>query len=70
MTPAAASETTCCPAVPIPPADHVRKRLATVLTEAGVLRRQLKVSTLAEREQDRIRRLTTDPLSEEGRTRG
>lgn len=46
-----------CPLFDIPNADAIRTRLAVVLTEANVLRRQLRVSLRAERERERLRRL-------------
>ena len=53
------------------PADHqilpdipdpvtIRRRLAVVLTEAGVLRQQLRVSTRLERERERLRQQALD----------
>ncbi|HEX5269355.1 MAG TPA: hypothetical protein VFW33_02655 [Gemmataceae bacterium] len=42
--------------VSIPLPEAVRARLAVVLTEAAVLRRQLKVSERAAREAERLRR--------------
>jgi hypothetical protein len=41
----------------IPPSELIRKRLAVTLTEADLLRRQLRVSALAEREAARLSRL-------------
>ena len=42
----------------LPAADAIRARLAVVLTEADLLRAQLKVSIRLERERERPRRLT------------
>jgi hypothetical protein len=42
--------------VEIPDTDRVRRRLAVVLTEAAVLRSQLRVSARLEKERDRLRR--------------
>ena len=39
----------------IPDAESVRRRLAVVLTEADLLRAQLRVSTRLERERERLR---------------
>jgi hypothetical protein len=39
----------------VPPPEAVRARLAVLLTEAAVLRRQLKVSERAAREAQRLR---------------
>ena len=47
--------------IEIPAPDLVRRRLAFVLTEASVLRSQLRVSARAERERHRLLRL--DQLS-------
>jgi hypothetical protein len=41
----------------IPNSKHVRHRLAIVLTEADLLRAQLRVSARVERERERLRRL-------------
>jgi hypothetical protein len=41
----------------VPDAETVRRRLAVVLTEADLLRAQLRVSTRLERERERLRRL-------------
>jgi hypothetical protein len=40
----------------IPDPGTVRQRLAVVLTEAGLLRSQLRVSVRVERERERLRR--------------
>jgi hypothetical protein len=40
----------------IPDADEVRRRLAVVLTEADLLRSQLRVSVRLAKERDRLRR--------------
>jgi hypothetical protein len=40
----------------IPDSDAVRRRLAVVLTEADLLRSQLRVSVRLERERERLRR--------------
>ena len=50
----------------IPDVDAVRRRLAVLLTEAGVLRAQLRVSQRCERERDRLKRqgLLTEKVSE------
>ena len=45
------------PLFDIPDADAIRTRLAVVLTEANVLRRQLRVSVRADRERERLGRL-------------
>jgi hypothetical protein len=42
--------------VEIPDAERVRRRLAVLLTEADLLRAQLKVSERLARERDRLRR--------------
>lgn len=47
------------PLLGIPDADAIRTRLAVVLTEADVLRRQLRVSVRARRERERLQRLLT-----------
>jgi hypothetical protein len=39
----------------IPDAESVRRRLSVVLTEADLLRAQLRVSTRLERERERLR---------------
>jgi hypothetical protein len=44
----------------IPDADAVRHRLAVVLTEADVLRSQLRVSLRLQRERERLRRQQAD----------
>jgi hypothetical protein len=41
----------------IPDPDSIRRRLAVVLTEAGLLRAQLRVSTRLQRERERLRSL-------------
>jgi hypothetical protein len=41
----------------IPDPDALRARLAAVLTEADLLRAQLRVSTRLQRERERLRRL-------------
>lgn len=43
----------------IPDPDAVRRRLAVVLTEADLLRAQLRVSTRIKRERERLRTLET-----------
>lgn len=40
----------------LPNADELRRRLAVVLTEAGVLRKQIKVAAFLERERARLRK--------------
>ena len=57
MTPTATTSTP----VLIPAADQLRKRLVAVITEADVLRRQLRVSARNELEHERIRLLTAEP---------
>ena len=57
------------PPVGIPSPDHVRKRLAAVLTEAAVLRSQLRVSARVERERARLQRLATPAIEEGGEAR-
>jgi hypothetical protein len=42
--------------IEIPDAEPVRRRLAVILTEADVLRAQLKVSERLARERERLRR--------------
>ncbi len=54
------------PPIGIPSPDHVRKRLAAVLTEAAVLRSQLRVSTRVERERARLQRLAAPAVAEGG----
>jgi hypothetical protein len=44
-------------ATEIPPSDIVRHKLAAALTEAGLLRRLLKLAQLREREAARLARL-------------
>jgi hypothetical protein len=46
----------------IPDPDSVRRRLAVVLTEAGILRAQLRVSTRLQRERERLT-VAMPPLS-------
>jgi hypothetical protein len=50
----------------IPDAESVRRRLAVVLTEADLLRAQLRVSTRLERERERLRQQAVT-ASKEGR---
>ncbi len=47
----------------VPSSESVRLRLATVVTEAGLLRAQLRVSRRLERERERLRRLAEEGLS-------
>jgi hypothetical protein len=51
----------------IPDADSVRRRLAVVLTEADLLRAQLRVSTRLQRERERLRQQAV-PASKESRS--
>jgi hypothetical protein len=44
----------------IPDPETVRRRLAVVLTEADLLRSQLRTSVRLERERERLRRLLTE----------
>lgn len=44
----------------IPDPESIRRRLAAVLTEADLLRAQLRVSTRLHRERERLRRQGTD----------
>jgi hypothetical protein len=41
----------------VPSSDALRDRLAVVMTEAALLKAQLKVSTRVERERERLKRL-------------
>jgi hypothetical protein len=50
----------------IPDAESVRRRLAVALTEADLLRAQLRVSTRLERERERLRQQAVT-ASKEGR---
>lgn len=50
----------------LPDAESVRRRLAVVLTEADLLRSQLRVSTRLERERERLRQQAVT-ASKEGR---
>ena len=48
------------PTADIPREDEIRRRLAVVLTEADLLRSQLRVSKRIERERKRLRQLSAD----------
>jgi hypothetical protein len=54
----------------IPDPDCIRRRLAVVLTEANLLRAQLRVSTRLERERERLRQQAAALTTEEGRRHG
>jgi hypothetical protein len=58
MTTDHATDSNILPEIPDPEA--VRRRLAVVLTEAGVLRAQLRVSARLSRERERLRRQATE----------
>jgi hypothetical protein len=45
----------------LPDTESIRRRLAVILTEAGLLRAQLRVSARLERERERLRRLAAAP---------
>jgi hypothetical protein len=60
----AESDPTSLPAL-IPPPAVIRARLAVVLTEADVLRRQLRVSVRAAKESDRLQRQSAPGSPEE-----
>lgn len=49
------------PTVEIPDPESVRRRLAFVLTEAGVLRAQLRASVKYQRELERLKRIGVTP---------
>jgi hypothetical protein len=44
----------------VPEPDAIRRRLAVVVTEAALLRSQLRVSVRLHRERERLRRLCAD----------
>jgi hypothetical protein len=50
----------------IPDPESVRRRLAVVLTEADLLRAQLRASTRLQRERERLRQLVGQPAMKEG----
>jgi hypothetical protein len=52
----------------IPDPDTIRQRLAVVLTEADLLRAQLRVSTRLQRERERLRQLE-QPIAGKGAQR-
>ena len=64
--PAAYLVAALAPPVEIPDPEQVRRRLAAVVTEAAVLRSQLRVSNRAERERERLRRLGITAPADEG----
>jgi hypothetical protein len=50
----------------IPDPEAVRQQLAVVLTEADLLRAQLRVSTRVQRERERLRQLIGQSAGKEG----
>ncbi len=53
------AKSTCDILPEIPDPEHIRRRLAVVLTEADVLRAQLRVSARGQRERERLAAVLT-----------